>query len=105
VDTTNPYLNEYLPSPLEALGYSDSGLIGLCEPRMIRVLLAMGVLQSVTNAYIGQKPTYNYIAPLLYDAAASLDLDITIFAMALLTCPEPKRLVLSDSPRRRSASS
>lgn len=77
VDTTNLYLNESLPGPLEASGYSRYRSSWPVPTINDSCSAGNGVLQAVIDAYKGQKPTYNYTAPFPYDAAAGLDLDVT----------------------------
>lgn len=77
VDTTNLYLNESLPGPLEAWGYSQHRSSWPVPTTNDSCSAGHGILQAVINAYQGQQPTYNYTAPFPYDATAGLDLGVT----------------------------
>ncbi|KAJ5136708.1 acid phosphatase PHOa [Penicillium atrosanguineum] len=77
VDTTNLYLNESLPGPLEALGYSKYRSSWPVPTTDGSCSAGNGILQAVIDAYKGRKPTYNYTTPFPYDTTAGLDLDVT----------------------------
>ncbi|KAJ5767152.1 acid phosphatase PHOa [Penicillium nucicola] len=77
VDTTNLYLNESLPGPLEALGYSKFRSTWPVPSTNESCSANNGILQSVIDTYKGREPTYNYTAPFAYDTSANLNLGVT----------------------------
>jgi acid phosphatase len=70
------YLNESLPGPLEALGYSKYRSSWPVPTTNSSCSAGNGILQSVIDTYKGREPTYNYTAPFPYDAMADLDLGV-----------------------------
>ena len=79
VDTTNMFLNESLPGPLEALGYSKYRSSWPVPSTNETCSAGNGILHSVIDTYKGRDPTYNYTAPFPYDSTADIDLGITFF--------------------------
>lgn len=76
VDTTNLYLNESLPGPLEALDYSKYRSSWPVPTTNSSCSAGNGILQPVIDTYKGREPTYNYTAPFPYDAMTDLDLGV-----------------------------